>query len=275
MSFGDEIVNLAMKQLGKPYVWGGEGPNGFDCSGLCMFVYRRLTGVTIPHNDQAQWDWWGYHPELCQRYSRASMGGPENLRPGDFMWPQYEGGPGNGHEMIVVNSTTYIQAPYTGKPVGLYPIDWNLHDTAHGGARGMRFGRFARLTRPGGEPPSVEEDEMFEVIVPFVRVNDQGEQHVWVATEGWYDLAQASGACYLVIKNEGAACNFDIFTTPPLTPSGNPNQGKYSLPEKNNPGSRGTINMQALGAPRGGFATTIKCTSANIVPQITIMAKAK
>ena len=38
---------LAKEQLGKPYQWGAEGPDKFDCSGLVMYVYDNL-GVKLP-----------------------------------------------------------------------------------------------------------------------------------------------------------------------------------------------------------------------------------
>ncbi len=40
-------IAYALKQLGKPYVWGAEGPNSYDCSGLTWAAYRS-TGVSIP-----------------------------------------------------------------------------------------------------------------------------------------------------------------------------------------------------------------------------------
>jgi peptidoglycan DL-endopeptidase CwlO len=48
-------VDLAQQYLGVPYVWGGESPSGFDCSGLIQHVYRRL-GVSLPRvaADQAR-----------------------------------------------------------------------------------------------------------------------------------------------------------------------------------------------------------------------------
>ena len=42
-----EAVQFALKQLGKPYVFGAEGPDSYDCSGLTWASYRSV-GVTIP-----------------------------------------------------------------------------------------------------------------------------------------------------------------------------------------------------------------------------------
>jgi len=49
------VIDLAQQHLGVPYVWGGESPAGFDCSGLIQYVYRQL-GVGLPRvaADQAR-----------------------------------------------------------------------------------------------------------------------------------------------------------------------------------------------------------------------------
>ena len=48
-------VDVAQQFLGVPYVWGGESPSGFDCSGLVQYVYGQL-GVSMPRvaADQAR-----------------------------------------------------------------------------------------------------------------------------------------------------------------------------------------------------------------------------
>ena len=42
------VVNLAYSLLGKPYVWGANGPNSFDCSGFTRYVYLHAEGKSIP-----------------------------------------------------------------------------------------------------------------------------------------------------------------------------------------------------------------------------------
>lgn len=41
-------ITYALSQLGKPYLWGGAGPNAFDCSGLTMMAWTQA-GVTLLH----------------------------------------------------------------------------------------------------------------------------------------------------------------------------------------------------------------------------------
>ncbi len=45
-SVAKKVVELAKQQLGKKYVWGGNGPTTFDCSGLTKYVYGKV-GVTL------------------------------------------------------------------------------------------------------------------------------------------------------------------------------------------------------------------------------------
>jgi cell wall-associated NlpC family hydrolase len=51
---GDKAVFFAFQQLGKPYIWGGNGPTGYDCSGLALAAWTQGAGVSFARvsNDQ-------------------------------------------------------------------------------------------------------------------------------------------------------------------------------------------------------------------------------
>jgi hypothetical protein len=49
----NDVIQLAQAELGKPYVYGDEGPNTFDCSGLMQWVYGQL-GIRLPRTSQEQ-----------------------------------------------------------------------------------------------------------------------------------------------------------------------------------------------------------------------------
>lgn len=48
------VVDWALDQRGKPYIWGGIGPVGYDCSGLMQKAYESI-GASIPRISQNQW----------------------------------------------------------------------------------------------------------------------------------------------------------------------------------------------------------------------------
>jgi peptidoglycan DL-endopeptidase CwlO len=48
-----QAIAEAMTKLGLPYVWGGEGPDGYDCSGLVMAAWASV-GVDLAHQSRAQ-----------------------------------------------------------------------------------------------------------------------------------------------------------------------------------------------------------------------------
>ena len=98
----DKIVNLAYKQLGKPYVWGTHGPRSFDCSGLTSYLYKQAYGIGISTNSRAQASY-GY------KVSKS------NLKKGDLMFFATGGG-GISHVGIYVGNNKLIHAstPSTG-----------------------------------------------------------------------------------------------------------------------------------------------------------------
>src|SRR5207249_3778721 len=65
-------VAAAYALLGRPYVYGAEGPATFDCSGLTRFTWRSA-GVSLPHSAEAQYD---SLPHVS----------PDDLQPGDLVF---------------------------------------------------------------------------------------------------------------------------------------------------------------------------------------------
>ena len=96
------IVTLAEAQLGKNYVWGGTGANGFDCSGLTSYVYSKAAGVNIGRTTYDQ----------VKQGSTVSM---NNLQPGDLLFWGSASAP--YHVGIYVGNHQYIHAATPGQGV--------------------------------------------------------------------------------------------------------------------------------------------------------------
>jgi cell wall-associated NlpC family hydrolase len=100
-------IGYARAQLGRPYLWGGTGPDAFDCSGLVMMAWRAA-GVSIARTSQAQW---ATEPKVP-----ASQ-----LEPGDLVF--FAGSDGTatdpGHVGLVADPARHlmIEAYATGFPV--------------------------------------------------------------------------------------------------------------------------------------------------------------
>lgn len=56
MSKVDQVIAAASAELGEPYVWGDEGPNTFDCSGLMQWVFAKV-GLRLPRTARQQQAW--------------------------------------------------------------------------------------------------------------------------------------------------------------------------------------------------------------------------
>ncbi|MEU2260209.1 NlpC/P60 family protein [Streptomyces sp. NPDC019645] len=102
-------VAAARSAVGKPYVWGANGPSGFDCSGLTQWSYAQA-GVGLPRTSQAQ-RYAGQQVPLSQ------------ARPGDLVTYRSDA----SHVAMYVGNGQVVHAPYPGAavrydPVGMMPI---------------------------------------------------------------------------------------------------------------------------------------------------------
>ncbi|CUU60161.1 Cell wall-associated hydrolase, NlpC family [Parafrankia irregularis] len=105
-TIGEKAVYLASLQAGKPYIYGAEGPNSFDCSGLVQYVYKQL-GKSVPRTTD-------------QQYAATTHISQYNKAPGDLI---FFGTPGNiYHVGIYAGDGKMWVAPHSGDVVKLQTI---------------------------------------------------------------------------------------------------------------------------------------------------------
>ena len=106
---GARIAELAAAQLGQPYRYGGEGVEGFDCSGLALFVHQQL-GIALPRTAREQ------------RAQSAALDRSE-LQQGDLVF--FTMGPRLlvDHVGVYVGEGRFIHAPRAGSPVRIARLD--------------------------------------------------------------------------------------------------------------------------------------------------------
>ena len=120
-----QIVRAAVAQVGAPYQWGGDSPQGFDCSGLVIYSYAQggLTG--LPHSAAG-----------LERMSRHIP--LEDLKRGDLLFFRL-GGAKTRHVGIYVDDRQFVHAPSGGKRVERVTFDHPYW--------GRRLGSAGRLLR--------------------------------------------------------------------------------------------------------------------------------
>jgi cell wall-associated NlpC family hydrolase len=103
-------IAAARTKLGDPYLWGGTGPNAYDCSGLTQFAYG-VAGVQLPRVAADQWNI-GRHVGLAE------------LLPGDLLfWATDPSNPATIHHVaIYIGAGQMLAAPHTGDVVKIEPV---------------------------------------------------------------------------------------------------------------------------------------------------------
>src|SRR6266545_4632049 len=108
-----KAVAYAKAQVGKPYAYGADGPDSFDCSGLTMMAWAQA-GVSLPHSSSAQ-------------YSATRRISSGELQPGDLIFYYSP----ISHVAIYVGGGMQVAATHTGDYVRLQA----LHDGITGYGR--------------------------------------------------------------------------------------------------------------------------------------------
>lgn len=100
---GASIAKAAKQFLGVPYVWGGESPKGFDCSGLVQYVFGKY-GIKTPRVSQDQ-------------FNKGKHISVNDAQAGDLVFFRHGSGGDVGHVGIYIGGGKFIQAPHTGDVV--------------------------------------------------------------------------------------------------------------------------------------------------------------
>ncbi|MDU6984979.1 MAG: C40 family peptidase, partial [Terrisporobacter othiniensis] len=105
-SSASKVISLAKTLLGKPYVWGAQGPSSFDCSGFTYYVFKNSVNVTIPRVSKDQ-----------SKYGTSVS--KSNLKVGDLIFFDTNGSnDGNvSHVGIYMGNNEFIHASSSKKKV--------------------------------------------------------------------------------------------------------------------------------------------------------------
>jgi cell wall-associated NlpC family hydrolase len=110
-----QAVQIALGEQGVPYVWGGESPSGFDCSGLVAWAYAQV-GISLPHFTGSLWNV-GTHVSVDQ------------LEPGDLVFFH-----GESHVGMYIGGGQFVQAPHTGDVVKVSSLSDPWYSSGYDGA---------------------------------------------------------------------------------------------------------------------------------------------
>ncbi|MFJ2781339.1 C40 family peptidase [Kitasatospora sp. NPDC087315] len=115
----ETAIDYALAQLGKPYVWGGNGPSGYDCSGLVQQAYRR-SGISLPRVADDQ-------------YAATTPISAGQLRRGDLVfWSDSGRASGIHHVGIYLGGGKFVEAPRPGTTVRISSLSQGYYPTHFG-----------------------------------------------------------------------------------------------------------------------------------------------
>ena len=106
-------MSFALQFQGYPYVYAGEGPYAFDCSGFTMFVIRNTLGIDVPHDMRVQY-------QMGRPVSRDA------LQPGDLVFFANTLHPGMSHNGIYIGGGQFIHAETESSGVRISDLDFRV-----------------------------------------------------------------------------------------------------------------------------------------------------
>ena len=157
----NNITATASAYIGVPYVWGGEDPTGFDCSGLMQYAYKQ-NGINIPRVAQDQ-------------YNSSTKITKEQLKEGDLI---FSGTSTKNitHVVMYAGNNEVIEAPRTGLKVRRISLDKIKNVVGYGTYLGTDSVTTSQLTSTTTAPTTattvgfmgIDWDEIWANIVLFI-----------------------------------------------------------------------------------------------------------
>lgn len=117
-----KVIELAKEQIGKPYLWGSEGPDSFDCSGLVYYVFKESIDMTLPRTSRDQY-------KIGEEVSKS------DLQVGDLLFSSSRSDKVITHVGIYMGDGKMIHSPNSGKNVEISDISSNYWENSYVGAK--------------------------------------------------------------------------------------------------------------------------------------------
>ena len=119
---GADVVRVAKKYKGSRYVWGGESPRGFDCSGFTWYCYDKAAGMDIGRTVEEQW-------------KRGRSVGKGDWKAGDLVFFKNTFQKGLSHNGIYIGGGKFIHAENEDTGVVISTLESGYYDDHYAGAR--------------------------------------------------------------------------------------------------------------------------------------------
>jgi len=113
VNYRDKVTNEVVKYIGVPYLWGGDNPSAFDCSGLVQWTIKKTHNILIPRTTKLQYNKW----------STFFIYDLFKIKPGDIVYfKTYKSNPVS-HVGIYVGDNSFIHAPNQNENVMISKIE--------------------------------------------------------------------------------------------------------------------------------------------------------
>ena len=119
VNYRDKVTNEVIKYIGVPYLWGGDNPSAFDCSGLVQWTIKKTHNILIPRTTKLQYNKW----------STFFIYDLFKIKPGDIVYfKTYSSNPVS-HVGRDVGDNSFIHAPNQNENVMISKIDGYWRNT--------------------------------------------------------------------------------------------------------------------------------------------------